>query len=404
MDMAVIGATAAGGCNRQALTDVDRAGRELFRHWCEDAGLTVDIDDVGNMFARREGYDPSLPPVASGSHLDTQPTGGKFDGVLGVLGALEVVRTLNDAGIVTRHPIEIVNWTNEEGTRFSPAMLASGVFAGVYERSWALERRDAQGQSFGEELARIGFMGSEAKRDHRFHAYVELHIEQGPILEAEGIDIGVVTHGQGFHWLDFTIAGRESHSGSTPMGLRADALLGAAEIVLKVRDVVERSPPGVGTVGELFVEPNSRNVIPGLVKFSVDLRHSDPGRLSEMTSMVVEEAAGVAMRKGLRFTHETVGHFDPVVFDDTCGAIVRYAAQARGLTSRDIISGAGHDACYVARVAPTAMIFCPCKDGLSHNEAEAIDPLWAANGANVLLDTMIALAGLADAVPERLQK
>lgn len=395
MDMAEIGATAGGGSNRQALTDLDRDGRELLRRWCEEAGLSVAIDDVGNMFARRDGSDPSLPPVAIGSHLDTQPTGGRFDGVLGVLGALEVVRALDDAGIVTRHPIEIVNWTNEEGTRFAPAMLASGVFAGVYESSWALGLRDGQGKTFGQELARIGFAGSPSARDRTFHAYLELHIEQGPILEAEGIDIGVVTHGQGFNWLDVVLVGRESHSGSTPMARRKDAFRGAAEIALLVNEIAETNPPGVGTIGELSIDPNSRNVVPGRVKFSVDLRHPNGDVLSRMSSKLIAHAEVIAARHGLHFMHELVGRFEPVTFDEGCVAVVRRAAEDCGLTSRTIISGAGHDACYVARVAPTAMIFCPCKDGLSHNEAEDIDPIWARNGANVLLNAVVTLAGMA---------
>lgn len=396
MQMAAIGATAAGGCNRQALTDADRAGRELFQYWCADAGLKVDVDDVGNMFARREGYDPSLLPVVSGSHLDTQPTGGKFDGVLGVLGALEVVRTLNEAGIVTRHPIEIVNWTNEEGTRFSPAMLASGVFAGVYERSWALERRDNQGYSFGEELARIGFAGTTPARNHNFKAYIELHIEQGPILEAEGVDIGIVTHGQGFYWLDLSFTGRESHSGSTPMNRRYDALNCAAEVIIAAQTIAKQYPPGVGTVGKLAIEPNSRNVVPGQAHFSIDLRHPNPNVLTRMAEDLIAKAEAVAAQTGCSVTHNIVGHFEPVAFDTSCVTLIRRVTEARGLSWMEIVSGAGHDACYVARKAPTAIIFCPCKDGLSHNEAEAISPIWAENGANVLMNTILTLAEVVD--------
>ena len=274
MEMAKIGPGVRGGNNRQTLTDEDGEGRRLFQRWCDAAGLSVAVDQMGTMFARRPGIDDSLPPVLVGSHLDTQPTGGKYDGVLGVLGGLELIRTLNDLGIKTRHPIEVVNWTNEEGTRFAPAMLASGVFAGVLDQVWAYDRTDAKGKKFGEELERIGFKGPLPVGGRPLRAYFELHIEQGPILEIEGADIGVVTHGQGLNWLQVTLTGREAHTGSTPMPMRVNAGLGAARIVNLVNDIAWRHAPlAVGAVGHMDVYPNSRNIIQGKVVFTVDFRH-----------------------------------------------------------------------------------------------------------------------------------
>ena len=275
-EMAEIGPGVRGGNNRQTLTDDDRAGRLLFRKWCEAAGMTVAVDSMGTMFAHRKGEDDSLPPVMVGSHLDTQPTGGRYDGVLGVLGALEIVRTLNDLGIRTRHPIEVVNWTNEEGTRFAPAMLASGVFAGVHTADWAYERTDAKGLKFGDELERIGFKGEEPAGSRKLKALFELHIEQGPILEAEGKDIGVVTHGQGLWWLQVTLTGKEAHTGSTPMPMRRNAGLGMARIAELVQDIaMEHQPAAVGGIGQCDFHPNSRNVIPGKVVFTIDIRSPD---------------------------------------------------------------------------------------------------------------------------------
>ena len=392
-EMARIGATPKGGCNRQTLTDLDREGRRLFARWCEAAGMTVTVDSMGNMFARRPGTEAGLDPVAAGSHLDTQPTGGKYDGVLGVLGALELVRTLNDLGIRTRRPIEIVNWTNEEGTRFAPAMLASGVFAGVYDEAWAKARLDVAGLPFGDELRRIGYQGPEPVGLRKFHALYELHIEQGPILEAEGVDIGIVTLGQGFRWLELTVTGMESHSGSTPMPRRRDALAGVAEIVSAVERIARSHPPhAVGTVGFVTVEPNSRNIIPGRVCFSIDFRHPVQATIDAMTRELEDEARRISAARRLDIGIDEVGAFEPVAFDRTCAERLRRAADAFGLRHREMVSGAGHDACYVARVAPTAMVFCPCVDGLSHNEAEAIKPEWATAGANVLLRAVVETA------------
>lgn len=355
--------------------------------------MSVAVDRMGTMFARREGAEPDLAPVYMGSHLDTQPTGGRFDGVLGVLGGLEVVRALDDAGVRTRRPIVLVNWTNEEGTRFAPAMLASGVFAGVHTLDYAYGRTDAQGRSFGEELARIGWAGDEEVGGRPIHALFELHIEQGPILEAEGVDVGVVTHGQGLWWLEIALTGREAHTGSTPMGMRVNAGLGAARITEAVHRIAMRHQPGaVGAVGKLDHWPNSRNVIAGRAVLTVDIRSPDAGTLAAMRAEVEAEARAVAEGLGLGIAIEAAGHFEPVAFDAGLADVVRRAADELGLSRRDIVSGAGHDACWIARLAPTVMIFTPCEGGLSHNEAEAITPDWARMGADVLLRAVLEAA------------
>ncbi|MFA5537945.1 MAG: Zn-dependent hydrolase [Gemmobacter sp.] len=396
MEMAKIGPGVAGGNNRQTLTDEDAEGRALFQKWCEDAGCTVGLDRMGNMFARREGTDPGALPVYVGSHLDTQPTGGKYDGVLGVLGGLEVIRTLNDLGLRTKHPIVVANWTNEEGTRFAPAMLASGVFAGLHTLDWAYGREDAEGKRFGDELARIGWVGDEEVGARPMKAMFELHIEQGPILEAEGKEIGVVTHGQGLWWLEVTLTGRDAHTGSTPMNMRVNAGLGMARIIELVHRIAMDNQPGaVGAVGHANVWPNSRNVIPGKAVFTVDFRSPDLGKLDGMRATLEAEAPAIAAELGLGISIEPVGHFDPVTFDAGCVGTVRRAAERLGHSHMDIISGAGHDACWINRVAPTAMIFCPCVDGLSHNEAEDISKDWAAAGVNVLLHAVLETAEVA---------
>jgi N-carbamoyl-L-amino-acid hydrolase len=396
-EIAKIGPGVRGGSNRQTLTDEDAEGRRLFQRWCEDAGMTVKVDAMGTMFARREGTDPSLPPVLIGSHLDTQPTGGRYDGVLGVLGALEVVRSLNDLGIRTKHPIEVVNWTNEEGTRFAPAMLASGVFAGVLDLDYAYGRTDAKGLKFGDELERIGFKGPEKVGGRPLRALFELHIEQGPILEAEGKDIGVVSHGQGLWWLQVTLTGKEAHTGSTPMPMRKNAGLGMARITELVhRIAMENQPAAVGAIGHVEVYPNSRNVIPGKVVFTIDIRSPDQKILDGMKAKIEAEAPKIAKELGLGIEIEPVGHFDPVTFDKDCVKAVRDAADRLGYTHRDIVSGAGHDACWVNRVAPTAMVMCPCVDGLSHNEDENISKEWATAGANVLFHAAVETAEIVE--------
>ncbi|THD82873.1 Zn-dependent hydrolase [Aliigemmobacter aestuarii] len=393
MEMAQIGPGIAGGNNRQTLTDADSEGRHLFRRWCEAAGMSMGVDTMGNMFATRAGQDPDALPVYMGSHLDTQPTGGKYDGVLGVLGALEVVRTMNDMGVRTRHPIVVTNWTNEEGTRFAPAMLASGVFAGMHTQDFAYDRRDAEGKRFGDELARIGWVGDEPVGARRMHAMLELHIEQGPILEAEGREIGVVTHGQGLWWLQITLTGKDAHTGSTPMHMRVNAGLGMARITERVHQIaMSHQPNAVGAVGQCNVYPNSRNVIPGKVVFTVDIRSPEQGKLDAMRAEVERAAHAVARELGLGCEIEPVGHFDPVTFDPGLVKVVRGAAERLGYSHMDIVSGAGHDACWINRVAPTVMIMCPCVDGLSHNEAEEISPEWAAAGTDVLLHACLEVA------------
>ena len=393
--MARIGPGIAGGNNRQTLTDADSAGRHLFADWCRAAGMTMGVDSMGNMFATRAGTDPAALPVYMGSHLDTQPTGGRYDGVLGVLGGLEVIRTMNDLGLKTRHPIVVANWTNEEGARFAPAMLASGVFAGLHTQDYAYARTDIDGLRFGDELARIGWIGDEVVGARRMHAMLELHIEQGPILEIEGKSIGVVTHGQGLWWLEITLTGRDAHTGSTPMGMRLNAGLGMARMVERVHQIAMAHQPGaVGTVGQIKVFPNSRNVIPGRVVFTVDIRSPDQAKLDAMRGEVERAAAAVAVELGLGFGIEAVGHFDPVTFDPGLVEVVRGAAERLGYAHMDIISGAGHDACWINRVAPTVMVMCPCVGGLSHNEAEEISPEWAAAGTDVLLHAVLDVAGV----------
>lgn len=397
MEMAKIGPGVAGGNNRQTLTDADADGRKLFQTWCEAAGMTMGLDQMGTMFARREGTDPDSLPVYVGSHLDTQPTGGKYDGVLGVLGGLEIVRSLNDLGIRTRHPIVVTNWTNEEGTRFAPAMLSSGVFAGVHDQAWAYDRQDAEGLKFGDELARIGWNGEEEVGARKMHAFFELHIEQGPILEAEGKEIGVVTHGQGLWWLEVTLTGKESHTGSTPMNLRVNAGLGMARITELVHQIAMDAQPGaVGAIGQANVYPNSRNVIPGKAVFTIDIRSPDLEKLTAMRMRVEAEAPLIAKDLGLGISIEPVGHFDPVTFDEGCVDAVRAAANRLGYGHMDLISGAGHDACWINRVAPTAMVMCPCVGGLSHNEAEEISSEWASAGTNVLFHAVLETAGIAE--------
>ena len=395
MEMAAIGPGVAGGNNRQTLTDADAAGRALFQSWCEAAGMTMGVDTMGTMFATRAGEDADALPVYMGSHLDTQPTGGRYDGVLGVLGALEVVRSMNDAGIKTKHPIVVTNWTNEEGTRFAPAMLASGVFAGMHTQDWAYSRVDAEGKSFGDELARIGWVGTEAVGARKMHAMIELHIEQGPILEAEGREIGVVTHGQGLWWLQITLTGKDAHTGSTPMSMRMNAGLGMARITERVHQIAMSHQPGaVGAVGHANVYPNSRNVIAGKAVFTVDIRSPDQAKLDAMKAEVMRAARAVAAELGLGVEIEDVGHFDPVTFDAGLVGVVRNAAERLGYSHMDIISGAGHDACWINRLAPTVMIMCPCVDGLSHNEAEEISPEWAAAGTDVMLHAVLDVAGV----------
>ncbi len=394
MEMAKIGATPRGGVCRLTLGDEDRRARDLCARWCREAGCAVSVDAMGNVFARRAGRDPARPPVLTGSHIDSQPTGGRFDGIYGVMAALEVVRTLNDLGVTTEAPVDVVSWTNEEGSRFAPCMIGSGVFAGVFPLEFGHAARDAAGCTLGHELARIGYLGTRAATGHPVAAYLEAHIEQGPILDAEGTTIGVVTGALGQKWFDVTVTGRESHAGPTPMHLRRDALVGAARVVLEVNRIGHAfQPDACATVGSLRVHPDSRNVIPGRVALTVDLRHADAARLDAMVAELHGALDRIGRELHLEAAVAPAADFPPVRFDPGCVAAVREAAAALGLTHRDIVSGAGHDAIFLARVAPTAMIFVPCEGGISHNEIESATPADLATGCDVLLRAVLLRAG-----------
>jgi beta-ureidopropionase / N-carbamoyl-L-amino-acid hydrolase len=393
MEMAQIGPGIAGGNNRQTLTDEDAGGRALFQKWCEEAGLTMGLDQMGTMFAMRPGTDPDALPVYMGSHLDTQPTGGKYDGVLGVLGGLEVIRTLNDLGIRTRHPVALANWTNEEGTRFAPAMLASGVFAGVIDQRVAYDKKDAKGLRFEDELNRIGWKGQEPVGARKMHAFFELHIEQGPILEAEGKEIGVVTHGQGLRWIECTVTGKGQHTGSTPMRMRRNAGRALAQITEAVHEIAMKyQPNSVGAIGHVDVYPNSRNIIPEKVVFTIDFRSHLLPVLAAMVTELQTIAPRIAEGLGCTFESELAGFFDPPAFDPVLVERVRSAAERLGYSHMNIVSGAGHDACWVNRLYPTTMVMCPCVDGLSHNEAEEISPEWAKKATDVLFHAVLETA------------
>ncbi|HYM32214.1 MAG TPA: Zn-dependent hydrolase [Candidatus Cybelea sp.] len=393
MEMAKIGATQKGGVCRLALTDLDRQGRDLFVRWAKEAGCTISVDRMGNIFARRPGKDNSLPPVGTGSHLDSQPTGGKFDGVYGVLAGLEVIRTLNDHNYETAAPVEVVVWTNEEGSRFAPAMVASGVFAGVFTEEYGLSRKDLDGKSMGEELRRIGYAGDVPVGGRSFGAFFETHIEQGPILEAEKKTIGVVSGAQGQRWYEVNVTGQEAHAGPTPMKRRKDALLGASRMVHEVNRIgLAHQPYACATVGLMQVSPNSRNTIPGKVFFTIDFRHPEDATLSRMDAEMRESAQRIAREIGLDMQVEQIWYSPPVKFDAKCVDAVRKGAEQLGLPSMSIVSGAGHDSCYIARVAPTGMVFVPCEDGISHNEVENATPSDIAAGCDVLLHAMIERA------------
>ncbi|MCE2656710.1 MAG: Zn-dependent hydrolase [Rubrivivax sp.] len=404
MALAAIGATPRGGVCRLALTEEDRQGRERFSAWARELGCSVRVDALGNLFARRAGTDPGRLAVATGSHIDTQPTGGRFDGNYGVLAGLEVLATLNDQGIRTQAPLEVCVWTNEEGSRFVPVMMGSGVYAGAFPLAHALAARDTEGISVADALQRIGQAGETpaalAEGAPRFDAYFEAHIEQGPVLEDAGRVIGAVTGALGQRWYDVTVQGMEAHAGPTPMGLRRDALLPATQLMQQVQAIaMAEQPHARGTVGMVQVHPNSRNVIPGKVRFSVDFRHADAGGLARMdaalhaaVSALVEQARG-----RIEVQVQPVVDFVPQPFDASLLESIRLAARRNGHDALDIVSGAGHDAVYVARTAPTAMIFVPCKDGISHNEIEDASPEHLAAGAQVLLEAMLERAGLAEA-------
>jgi N-carbamoyl-L-amino-acid hydrolase len=393
-EMAKIGATEKGGCCRLALTDLDKQGRDLFVDWCESAGCTIKVDKMGNIFARRAGRNNDLAPIVTGSHLDTQPTGGRFDGVFGVLAGLEVVRSLNDLGYETERPIEVAVWTNEEGSRFAPAMVSSGVFAGEFTLDYGLSRADQDGKTMGEELERIGYAGSEEVGNRDVHAYFEAHIEQGPILEDEEKTIGIVTDAQGQRWYELNITGVESHAGPTPMNSRKDALLGAARIVQLVNQVgLDNAPVACATVGMINSYPNSRNVIPGKVFLTIDFRHPNDDVLKKMDEAMRAGVQEICDDIGLELELEQIFYYAPIHFDESCVEAVREGTKDCGFSHREMVSGAGHDACYLAGVAPTSMIFIPCIDGISHNEVEDVKPEWITAGADVLLRAVLDKAG-----------
>jgi N-carbamoyl-L-amino-acid hydrolase len=396
VDMGQVGALPNGGCCRTALSAADKAGRDLFVRWCREAGCEVAYDVIGNIYARRPGRDPKRAPVGTGSHLDTQPHGGKFDGIYGVLAGLEVVRALNDARIETEAPIDVVVWTNEEGVRFGPPLAGSSVFAGVVDVGTVHAGKTLDGTTVLEDLQSTGYFGKERPGERKFDCFVEAHIEQGPILEAEGKTIGVVTRVQGLRWLKVTVTGMDGHAGTTPMDRRRDALQGAAEMVLTVNRIASEADRWARlTNGRFDIEPNSGATIPGRVVFICDLRHPESEVLAALDAKMQASMRAIADRRGLGIEIERVMEKPPVQFDGAIVDAIREAAQSLGFSSLDMLSGAGHDAMNVARVAPTGMIFVPCKDGLSHNEAESAEPGHLAAGANTLLHTLLARTGRA---------
>jgi beta-ureidopropionase / N-carbamoyl-L-amino-acid hydrolase len=397
MDLAQIGATPRGGVCRLALTDLDRQARDCVMGWGRQAGMSITVDGIGNIFMRRAGRRPDLPPVMAGSHIDTQPTGGKFDGNYGVLAALEVMRTLDDQGVQTEAPLEVAIWTNEEGSRFVPVMMGSGVFAGAVPLATAHAAADLQGHTVLQELQRIGALGEQVPGDHPVAAYFEAHIEQGPVLEDHDTVIGVVTGVLGIRWYDCTVTGTEAHAGPTPMALRRDALQAAAPLMQEVLAIAGRhGPDGRGTVGQVQVHPNSRNVIPGRVRFSIDLRNSTDAACDAMDADIRSAVARVQASTGLSIELEPVSAYTAQAFDVGCRTAVAAAAKRLGLSAMPVVSGAGHDAVYLARLAPTGMIFVPCTNGISHNEIEDALPAHLEAGCNVLLQVLLERAGAVD--------
>lgn len=395
MELARIGATEKGGVCRLALTDLDREGRDLFKRWAESAGCAVTVDRMGNIFARRAGKDNALAPVMMGSHIDTQPTGGKFDGNYGVLAGLEVLRTLNDFNVETSRPLEVVVWTNEEGSRFQPSMVASGVFAGVFDLDYGLSRADSDGKTIGEELKRIGYAGDANVGGREVAAFFEAHIEQGPILEAENKTIGVVEGVQGIRWFEYYVTGQEAHAGPTPMKVRRDALQGAARMITEAYRIANsRAPNACATIGVIEGFPNSINVIPGRVKFTVDLRNPDGLVLGEMATEMQTASQKIALELGLVLEIKEIWHNPPVKFAPECVKSVQTAVDKLGYSNRRITSGAGHDAVNISKVAPTSMIFVPCKDGISHNEIEDAKKEDIAAGCDVLLHAVLEHANI----------
>ncbi len=391
MEMAEIGATRNGGCCRLALTDLDRQARDLLVSWCKTAGCRIETDQMGNIFATRPGG-PGTDPVMTGSHLDTQPTGGRFDGVYGVLAGLEVIRTLNDRNMETAHPIQLVVWTNEEGSRFQPAMMGSGVVAHALDIDRMYASMDSDGHTFRSELARIGYLGSRPATTPRAKAYIETHIEQGPVLEQAGKTVGIVTHQQGIRWYDIHVTGSEAHAGTTPMPLRQDALAAAAEIILELKSIaLDHSPSACATVGRIECYPGSPNTIPGTVRFSVDLRHPQEQILDEMENRLSGFCS--SLPAGCSSDIDGYWRYPARHFDDSCIETVRNAAERLGYSHLEMPTGAGHDASYMAQVVPTSMIFIPCRNGISHNEQEFASQDHCTAGCNVLLHSLLAMAG-----------
>ncbi|MEY8828234.1 Zn-dependent hydrolase [Sedimentitalea sp. XS_ASV28] len=395
MDIAQIGGTTRGGCNRQALTDLDIKGRTLFASWCTPCGFDITYDAVGNMFARMKGRDDTLPPLVIGSHLDTQPTGGKFDGVLGVLAGLEVMRVLSENDLVPERPVEVACWMNEEGARFAPAMMGSGVYSGMVGLEEIRASKDHDKVSVGEELDRHGYAGMPHPTDKIIHSYLELHIEQGPVLEREDKTIGIVTGAQGIRWYDISISGQEVHAGPFPMAMRRDPVAALPALLQGVRDIGTIDTHARATIGQLNASPGSRNVVPGEVSLTVDLRHPNEDTLTEMHSSL--EALLERLQRDLAeldIRSNLIWHSPVVAFDPTLIDAVRKGVAGHGYSHLDLVSGAGHDALMVARKVPTTMIFIPCRDGLSHNEAEHTEPYQVEAGANVLLSAACNILGL----------
>ena len=393
-DTAKFGATPKGGVKRLTLSEEDKKVRDWFREACLAAGCEVHVDELGDMYALRPGRDNNRPPIGFGSHLDTQPTGGKYDGVLGTLAALEVIRTLNDAGIVTEAPLCIINWTNEEGSRFAPATMGSAAYVGEYTAENILGRRDVDGVSVAAALESIGYRGNEAMGARKLGGFVELHIEQGPILEAENKTIGVVEGGQGIVWYDGTITGFASHAGATPMALRHDALLALSELALAVEQAAI-THKAVATIGEIKIENASRNVVPGDITFTIDARSLFTEALDKMDDAFKAAVTEIAARRGVGIELIPIWRKEPTIFNADYVEAVAQASSELGYASRRITSGAIHDACNLSTAVPAAMIFVPCKDGISHNELEDAKETDCAAGANVLLHTVLKLAGVA---------
>ncbi len=394
MRSAEIGPGKAGGLCRLPGTDEDKAMRDQFAEWCAQAGLTMSVDRLGNMFARRAGTEDDLPPVTVGSHLDTQYAGGRFDGILGVLAGLEVVRTLNDHDIETRYPIEVINWTNEEGCRFSPSMCCSGAFAGVFDEDFVANRPDDDGLLQGEELERIGYRGPEPVGGRQFDSYFELHIEQGPILDAERIPLGIVTGGYKSYGMHVDVRGRTAHAGPTPMNERKDALVGAARVVVAVNDIgwKHHNTNGKTTCTRIVAWPNKPGIVSEWAQFSIDCRHPDKATAAQMMAEIeqaIEEAAdkaNVDMEIGTRW------EFDGASFDPELIELMRATAKEMGVPYKELLSQAGHDAYHIAKVCPATMIFSPCKDGITHNEEEDAELEMTEPAVNVLLQAVLARA------------